>query len=118
MLEFRILGPLEVTSSGAPVAISGRNQRSLLTLLLLLANETVSTERLINEMWGERPPRTAATSLQNAVSQVRKVLGPDVLVTRPPADRSAIEPDQLDLARFEQLLQEGRAAQGTERARL
>ncbi|MDX6475688.1 MAG: hypothetical protein QOH95_1199 [Gaiellaceae bacterium] len=118
MLEFRILGPLEVTAAGVPVAISGRNQRSVLTLLLLRAGETVSSERLVNEIWGEQPPRTAGTSLQNAVSQLRKVLGPDVLVTKSPGYRLAIEPDQLDLGRFERLLREARAAQGPERARL
>jgi DNA-binding SARP family transcriptional activator len=118
VLEFRILGPLEVTAAGVPVAISGRNQRSLLTLLLLRAGETVSSERLVNEIWGEQPPRTAGTSLQNAVSQLRKVLGPDVLVTKSPGYRLAIEPDQLDLGRFERLLREARAAQGPERARL
>jgi DNA-binding SARP family transcriptional activator len=118
VLDFRILGPLEVTVEGVPVAISGRNQRSLLTLLLLRANETVSAERLVNEMWGEQPPKTAGTSLQNAVSQLRKVIGPDVLLTRAPGYVLAIRPEQLDLGRFEQLLREGRAAHGPERARL
>jgi len=89
MLEFGILGPLEVRAGGAPVAISGRNQRSLLTLLLLRANETVSSERLVNEMWGEQPPKTAGTSLQNAVSQLRKALGPGLLVTK--AHRDLVE---------------------------
>src|SRR6267142_1516639 len=90
MLEFGILGPLEVRAGGDPVAISGRNQRSLLTLLLLRANETVSAERLVNEMWGEQPPKTAGTSLQNAVSQLRKALGPDVLLTKAPGDVLAL----------------------------
>ena len=118
MLDFRILGPLEVTAEGVPVAISGRNQRSLLTLLLLRAGETVSAERLVNEMWGEQPPKTAGTSLQNAVSQLRKLLGPDVLLTKAPGYVLAIRPEQLDLGRFEQLLREGRTAHGPERARL
>jgi DNA-binding SARP family transcriptional activator len=118
VLDFRILGPLEVTTDGVPVAISGRNQRSLLTLLLLRANETISAERLVNEMWGEQPPKTAGTSLQNAVSQLRKVLGPDVLLTKAPGYVLTIQPHQLDLGRFEQLLREGRAAHGPERARL
>ncbi len=118
MLDFRILGPLEVTAGGAPVAISGRNQRSLLTLLLLRANETVSTERLITEIWGERPPKTAGTSLQNAVSQLRKALGPDVLMTRPPGYVLVVPPNQFDLGRFERLLRDARAADGPERGRL
>ena len=52
---------------GAPVPLGGRNQRALLTLLLLRANEAVSTERLVDQLWGEHPPRTATTSLQNTV---------------------------------------------------
>jgi DNA-binding SARP family transcriptional activator len=118
VLDFRILGPLEVTAEGVPLAISGRNQRSVLTLLLLRANETVSAERLINELWGEQPPKTAGTSLQNAVSQLRKALGPDVLLTKAPGYVLTIRPDQLDLGRFEHLLREGRAAHGPERARV
>ena len=83
MLEFRILGPLEVLDGGTPVPLGGRNQRALLTLLLLRANEAVSTERLVDQLWGEHPPRTATTSLQNTVSQLRKLLGPGLLHTRP-----------------------------------
>ena len=117
MLDFRILGPLEVLA-GAPIAISGRNQRSLLTLLLLRVNETVSAERLINEMWGEQPPKSAAASLQNTVSQLRKLLGPGVLVTRAPGYLLALESDQLDLGRFERLVGTARAALPADRARL
>ena len=117
MLDFRILGPLEVLA-GAPIAISGRNQRSLLTLLLLRVNETVSAERLINEMWGEQPPKSAAASLQNTVSQLRKLLGPGVLVTRAPGYLLALESDQLDLGRFERLVCTARAALPADRARL
>jgi DNA-binding SARP family transcriptional activator len=118
MLEFRILGPLEVTADGAPVALIGRNQRSVLALLLLRANEVVSTERLVDHIWGEQPPRTAVTSLQNAISQLRKAVGADLLVTRPPGYLLAVEPEQLDVARFERLLREARAAAGPERGRL
>jgi DNA-binding SARP family transcriptional activator len=81
VLEFRILGPLEVLDDGVPVALGGRNQRALLTLLLLRPNEPISTERLVDRLWGEHPPRTATTSLQNTVSQLRKLLGPEVLST-------------------------------------
>jgi DNA-binding SARP family transcriptional activator len=119
MLDFRILGPLEVTSDGDPVAPSGRIPRSLLTLLLLRANETVSSERLVNQIWGEQPPKAAVASLQNAVAQLRKLLGPGVLLTKAPGYVLAIGPDQLDLGRFERLLREGRAAEAPpERARL
>ena len=117
MLDFRILGPLEV-SDGGPVAITGRNPRSLLTLLLLRPNETVSAERLIYEMWGEQPPKAAVASLQNAVSQLRKLLGPGVLLRRPPGYVLDLEPEQLDLCRFERLTYTARSALPVERARL
>lgn len=118
MLEFRILGSLEVLDEGRPVALSGQKQRALLALLLLRANDVVPAERLIELLWGESPPRTAATSLQNFVSQLRKALGPGLLETRPPGYRLRIEPDQLDLSRFEQLMRRAREAELPERARL
>jgi DNA-binding SARP family transcriptional activator len=115
MLEFRILGPLEVLDGDRPLQLGGRKQRALLTLLLLRANETVSTERLVNELWGEHPPRTATTSLQNAVVQLRKLLGPACLRTRSPGYVLDVTPEQLDLTRFEQLVRDARAAEPTER---
>ena len=81
-MEFRILGPLEVLDGGAPVPLAGRNQRALLALLLLNAGEVVSTDRLSDGLWGAQPPRTASASLQNAVSQLRKLLGADRVVTK------------------------------------
>ena len=116
MLEFRILGPLEVLDGGEPVQLGGRNQRALLTLLLLRANEAVSTERLVDLLWGEHPPRTATTSLQNAVSQLRKLLGPGLLHTRANGYVLEVDGSQLDLARFEQLVREARTVEPPERA--
>jgi DNA-binding SARP family transcriptional activator len=118
MLEFRILGPLEVLDDGVPVRFGGRNQRALLTLLLLRANEPVSTERLVDQLWGENPPRTATTSLQNAVSQLRKLLGPGLLHTRPAGYMLEVDGNQLDLSQFERLAREARNAEPPERARL
>src|SRR5436305_7372536 len=118
VLDFRILGPLEVTLDGSQVPVTGRNPRSVLTLLLLRANEVVSAERLVDEMWPDPPPKTATAGLHNAVAQLRKTLGPDVLVRREPGYMLAIAPEQLDLGRFERLLREGRAAGGADKARL
>ena len=118
VLEFKILGPLEVVRDGTPVALSGRNQRAVLTLLLLRANETVSTERLVDQLWGEHPPRTVVTSLQNTVSQLRKLLGPGLLHTRPTGYLLELDGSQLDLSRFEQLVRRARAAEPPERALL
>ena len=99
--------------------LAGRNQRALLTLLLLRANEAVSAERLVDQLWGEHPPRTATTSLQNTVSQLRKLLGPGLLHTRPTGYLLEVDGDQLDLARFEQLVRRARdAAEPADRALL
>jgi len=116
VLEFRILGPLEAAADSEPLQLSGQKQRALLALLLLDANRVVSTDRIIDALWGEEPPRTAATSLQNFVSQLRKLLGSDVLVTKPPGYQLRIEPEQLDLERFTRLVEESRAEPPAERA--
>ena len=83
-MEFRILGPLEVEQDGRPLPLGGPRQRALLSLLLLHANEVVPRDRLIDELWGDAPPETARTALQLHVSQLRKVLGSDLIVTRAP----------------------------------
>ena len=94
-----MLGPLEVTSEGAALELGGPKQRALLALLLLDAGRAVSTDRLIDALWGEQPPRTAATSLQNLVSQLRKLLGPDRIVTKPPGYLLRIDSSELDVNR-------------------
>src|SRR5438034_7569242 len=76
-MEFRLLGPLEVLREGGPLRVGGPKQRALLALLLLHANEALSRERLIDGLWGERPPATAAKALQVYVSQLRKLLEPE-----------------------------------------
>jgi DNA-binding SARP family transcriptional activator/DNA-binding beta-propeller fold protein YncE len=107
-LEFRILGPLELVEDGRPVALAGGRQRMLLALLLLHANEVVSSDRLIDGLWGERPPATAAKVLQNAVSQLRRSLGDNLIVTRAPGYVLRVEPEAVDARRFESLLEDGR----------
>ncbi len=106
-MEFRILGPLEVWHEGRPVNVSGARQRELLAILLLHAGEVVSTDRLMDALWGERQPAAGATALRVRVSQLRKALGAggQVLVTRAPGYALLIEPDGLDLRRFGRLLE-------------
>jgi DNA-binding SARP family transcriptional activator len=116
VVEFRILGPLEVSRDGEQLQLSGQKQRALLALLLLEANRVVSTDRIMDALWGEQPPRTAPTSLQNFVSQLRKLLGPETLVTKPPGYQLRLEPDQLDLERFRRLVEEGRSGPPDARA--
>jgi DNA-binding SARP family transcriptional activator/streptogramin lyase len=108
VVEFRILGPLELVEDGRPVELAGGRQRTLLALLLLRANEVVSTDRLIDGLWGDRPPATAAKVLQNAVSQLRRSLGDNLILTRAPGYLLRVEPDAIDARRFEALLEDGR----------
>jgi DNA-binding SARP family transcriptional activator len=112
---FRILGPLEISGEDGPIPVAGQKQKAVLALLLLNAGRAVSTDRLIDALWGDEPPRTAATSLQNFVSQLRKALGPGVLVTKTPGYALEIEPGQLDLNRFAELVAESRTV-GAEQA--
>jgi DNA-binding SARP family transcriptional activator len=108
-MEFRILGPLEVWDEGREVSLGGPKRRALLAVLLLHPNEVVSADRLIDELWGEDSPERAAAALRVNVSRLRKALPQDVLTTRSPGYVIRVEPDQLDLARFERLADEGRS---------
>ena len=108
-----MLGPFEVrVDGGAPVATGGLRQRSLLAVLALHANEVVSTDRLIDELWGENAPATAVHTVRVFVSRLRSALGgaSERLVTRPPGYVLELGVDELDAARFERLYQAGRAA--------
>jgi DNA-binding SARP family transcriptional activator len=110
-MEFRLLGPLEVSEQDRSLPLGGRKQRSLLAVLLLHANDVVSTERLIDDLWGEAPPSTVAKSVQVYVSRLRKLLGDGRLVTREPGYLLRVEPSELDVACFERLVEEARGAE-------
>ena len=109
-MEYGILGPLEVLEQGEPVPLGGGRQRALLALLLLHANEVVSTDRLVDELWAEEAPATAGKILQVYVSQLRKALGASALITRAPGYLLRVESGELDLDRFEDLLEEAARA--------
>jgi DNA-binding SARP family transcriptional activator len=110
-VDFRILGPLEVVDEGAALALGGTKQRALLALLVLHANETLSLSRLIDELWGERPPVTATKALRVHVSRLRKTLGEPVLVTRGSGYQLSLDPERIDACRFERLAREGELEQ-------
>jgi DNA-binding SARP family transcriptional activator len=116
-VKYRILGPLEVAGV-EPGVLRRPKPRALLALLLLHPNEVMSTDRIVEALWGEEPPAKAVGSLQNFVSALRKALGPDVLVTHPPGYVLRVGPDELDLARFELLVKRAAGAPATERAEL
>jgi DNA-binding SARP family transcriptional activator len=103
-IEFRVLGPFEVSMEGRALELRRRKQRALLALLLLHAGEVVSTDRLIEELWAGRPPKAAVGSLQNLISDLRKALGRDLVRTRQPGYVLDVEPEQVDLHRFERLV--------------
>ncbi|MFC9608445.1 BTAD domain-containing putative transcriptional regulator [Streptomyces niveus] len=119
-MRYRVLGPVRMT----PRTPSAAKPRAVLATLLVRSNTVVSTHTLIDELWAEGPPRTATTTLQVYVSQLRKALLEDTgeaaagtgtvqpLLTRPPGYLMQIAPEELDLAVFESLRAEGRAAYG------
>ena len=99
-MDFRLLGPLEVVENRAAIDVGSAKPRALLAVLLLNANRVVSREDLVDALWGERVPKTASKALQVYVSQLRKSLGRDRIVTRARGYELRVEPGELDLEQF------------------
>jgi peptide/nickel transport system substrate-binding protein len=115
-VEFRVLGPIEVRVDGSSVPLGGPKQRALLALLLLNANQVVSRDRLIDALWGARPPPSAAHSLDAYVSRLRRLVGTDRLLRRAPGYLLRVAEDELDLERFDRLVDEAHASLAAGRA--
>jgi DNA-binding SARP family transcriptional activator/pimeloyl-ACP methyl ester carboxylesterase len=113
-VEFRVLGPFEVAADGQSLGLAGARTRAVLAMLLVHANQVVSSERLIEELWPGQAADRAADSLQVRLSELRKALRAageaDRLATRPPGYQLRVTPGELDSQRFEQLTTEGNAA--------
>ncbi len=117
-IEFLMLGPLEARRAGQPLKLGSIKHRMLLAKLLLHANQVLSTDELIDTVWGEQPPPTVRQSLQNHVAALRRLIEqagtpagqPRTLLTRDPGYLLQVDPDQLDLHRFRRMVDEGRAA--------
>src|SRR5919197_6083462 len=110
-MEFRLLGPVEALRDGRPIALGGAQPRALLAVLLLHANEVVSRDRLIDSLWPDRAPGTAAHSLDVQISRLRKAFEPEeLLLTRSGGYVLEVDREQIDVHRFERLLGEGRKA--------
>src|SRR6266545_8108008 len=115
-VDFLLLGPLEARQAGRPLRLGSIKHRVLLAKLLLHANQVVSTDELIDTVWGEQPPLTVRQSLQNHVASLRRAIEatgapanpPRTLRTRDPGYLLEVDPDQLDLHRFRRLVDEGR----------
>lgn len=104
VLEFRVLGPLEVVDDDGPIRLGGPRQRATLAILILSRNRVVPVERLADELYAGRPPVSAVTQVQRQVSELRRALGSaDAIKTRPPGYALPIRDAELDLARFERL---------------
>jgi DNA-binding SARP family transcriptional activator len=115
-VRFRLLGPLEVDAAVDHPALRRHKPRALLALLLLRRNEVVSTDALLDGLWGESPPPRALGSLQNYVSHLRKALGDDALVRQPPGYLLRVGPDELDVDWFERLVADASGKHPAERA--
>jgi YVTN family beta-propeller protein len=107
-VEFGVLGPLEARDGGRELPLGGPKQRALLAFFLLHANEALSRDRLVDALWGEQQPSTAAHTLDAYVSRLRKLVGRDRLTRHPPGYLFRIGPGEMDLDRFEQLAAAGR----------
>jgi DNA-binding SARP family transcriptional activator len=113
-LSARLLGPLVVEHGGEQLALGGRAQQALFARLLLDANRTVAIDRIIEDLWGERAPASAVKMVQIHVSKLRKLLPDGTLVTRAPGYALEIDPEELDLVRFERLRAQGRPHEALE----
>jgi DNA-binding SARP family transcriptional activator len=118
MLDFRILGRLEVARDGVQVELTGQRQVAALVVLLLDANHVVSAERLVDALWGEQPPPSAPTALRNTISQLRKLLGSETIETHPPGYVLRVDADSIDLMRVERRIAAAAHARPEERVAL
>ena len=113
-LKLQLLGPVEATIDGRPISLGPKKQRSLLAVLALHANETVSVDRLVDALWGDRPPATAQKMVQLYVSQLRRLLAADSaqIVTQGRGYELRIDPRVVDAASFERLVEKAAGDQG------
>jgi predicted ATPase/DNA-binding SARP family transcriptional activator len=115
-MEFRILGSIEVVGDDGPLSLGAPKQRALLAFLLLNANTVVSRDRLVDTLWGAEPPRSAVSSLQVYVHGLRRALGGERIERHGTGYRLHLDPSELDLSRFERLVDRAVAALASGRA--
>jgi predicted ATPase/DNA-binding SARP family transcriptional activator len=115
-MEFRILGSIEVVGDEGPLPLGAPKQRALLAFLLLNANTVVSRDRLVDALWGAEPPRSAVSSLQVYVHGLRRALGGERIERHGTGYRLHLDPSELDLSRFERLVDQAAAAFASGRA--
>jgi WD40 repeat protein/DNA-binding SARP family transcriptional activator len=110
VLEFLVLGPLEVVGDAGVIKLGGRRQRAVLAILLLEANRVVPVEQIADGLYGEAPPATAVAQVRDHVSQLRRLLGQELLETHAPGYLLRVEPNHVDGFRFERMTEEALAA--------
>ncbi|HEY0641458.1 MAG TPA: winged helix-turn-helix domain-containing protein, partial [Pseudonocardiaceae bacterium] len=109
-MEFAVLGSLHVSTGGRTLDLGWPKQRAVLAALLLSANRPVAVSELVDAVWGERAPASAAAGVQKYVSGLRSLLGAGRLLTRRPGYCLVAGEDELDLLRFDALAAAGRTA--------
>jgi DNA-binding SARP family transcriptional activator/streptogramin lyase len=116
-MEFRVLGPVEVLTANVPIAMPAGRQRALLALLLIHRDASVSTDRIVEELWPSGAPPTAAKIVRNHISELRKALADGgagvTIATEARGYRLRVEPSRIDARRFEDLVAEGRRLRET-----
>jgi predicted ATPase/DNA-binding SARP family transcriptional activator len=115
-IEFRVLGPIEAVGDDGPIPLGATKPRALLALLLLNANTVVSRDRLVDALWGADPPRSAVSSLQVYVHGLRRALGAERIERHGTGYRLPLDPAELDLGRFERLVEQAAGALAAGRA--
>lgn len=113
-MEIRLLGPVEVRSGGRVLAITAARQRAVLAGLACRAGTTVPTEQIVADLWGDAPPDTALPTLRNYVRRLRQILPDGVLATTAGGYELAVDPADVDVLRFEQLIDRARATGSSE----
>lgn len=115
MLKYQVLGPLKITDCGTNIAIGPTRLERVMAILILRANQIVSINQLITEIWGKEPPARAKEAVHVYVSQLRKKLsaqnGVSPIVTRPPGYFLVADDESIDFRRFQRLAAEGRSHQ-------
>src|SRR3954471_18704620 len=115
-MDFRFLGPLEVRSAGTPLPLGGQKQRGVLAVLLLNANNVVTIDRLVDDVWGAAPPRTVEAYVQNCVSRLRAVLGREAIETHAGSYLLRVDPDDVDALQFARAIEAAQGLDAPERA--
>jgi WD40 repeat protein/DNA-binding SARP family transcriptional activator len=114
-LEFRVLGPLEILADGRPVKVDAPKQRAILAVLLIHANEVVSTDQLLEAVWAQEQPSGGPRTLRYHIFKLREALPADVIRTRAPGYVLEVSPSRVDALVFESLLAEARDIRSTDR---